>query len=67
MFNDLNGAGCLHCPVSKSGCDAMYRSSRCSVYRARVGANFDSKTNAENLRDANEDELRTMLIDYFSQ
>lgn len=57
--------GCATCPVEK--CDAVYRGSRCSVYRDRVGADFDPKTNAEMFRDLSETELRQVLIDYFCQ
>lgn len=67
MRSGLNGNGCSNCPVNKSGCDAMYRGSRCSAYRARAGVDFDPKTNIELLHDAGEDEAREMLIDYFSQ
>ena len=33
----------------------------------RSGENFNLKTNAEMLHDAEEDEVRSMLMDYFSQ
>ena len=67
MRIDLKVSGCKNCPVYNSGCDAMYRGSRCYVYRAQAGVDFDPKTNIELLRDAEEDEMRSILIDYFSQ
>lgn len=57
--------GCANCPVEK--CDAMYRGSRCSALRNRAGPDYDPLTNMEKLGDLEQDELRTILIDYFSQ
>ena len=63
--NDLQNAGCANCPVQK--CDAMYRGSRCSAYRVRVGVDFDPQTNFEMLFRLDQDELRSLLVDYFYQ
>lgn len=65
MPNELQKAGCTNCPVQK--CDAIYRSSRCSTYRARIGVDFDPQTNFEMLSRLDQDELRTFLVDYFFQ
>lgn len=63
--NALQNVGCANCPVQK--CDAMYRGSRCSTYRARAGVDFDPQTNSEMLSRLDQDELRSLLIDYFYQ
>ena len=67
MRTGLNAGGCENCPVNKSGCDAMYRGSRCFAYRERAGVEKKKKTNIEALRNAEEDEVRSILMDYFCQ
>lgn len=65
MQRDRPLTGCAVCPVKE--CDAMYRGSRCSVYRDRVGVDFDPQTNVETLVTLEEDKLRETLIEYFCQ
>lgn len=50
MFDDIHkGLGCLKCPVDEFECDAQYCGSRCAALRAKAGADFDPKTNADQL------------------
>lgn len=65
MLDELKDAGCINCPVSE--CNATYRGSRCFVYRARAGVDFDPQTNYDRFINADQNELRNTLIDYFYQ
>lgn len=66
MFDGtLKGPGCTKCPVNGFYCDAQYRGSRCSNLRAKAGADFDPKTNADRIAHMSKDDLRDALIDYF--
>lgn len=65
MFDDMHkGSGCLKCPVDEFGCDAQYRGSRCAALRAKVGADFEPKTNADRIRAMSDEQLANLLTDF---
>ncbi len=63
MIDDIHkGSGCLKCPVNRFDCDAQYRDSRCAALRAKAGADFDPKTNADRIRSMNDEDLGKWLF-----
>lgn len=57
----MKGSDCEKCPVSEWNCDAQYRGSRCAALRAKAGADFDPKTNADRLRSMSDEELAAWI------
>lgn len=65
MFDDMHkGSGCLRCPADEFECDAQYRSSRCAALRAKIGADFDPKTNADRIRAMSDKKLAEWLTTF---
>ena len=52
----------LKCPVNEFDCDAQYRGSRCAALRAKAGADFDPKTNADRIRAMNDEEMAEQMV-----
>lgn len=54
----MTGHGCKTCPVRP--CDAVYRGSRCAVYRDRLGLG-DPKTEVDKIREMSDEELEELI------